>query len=541
MPHDAPARPRSTLSVLGAAVTSGLAGYLVLVLAARGSRAPPSTPSSSSSGAPSSGVRVLIGITTETTRTVFAQPQTRPRPPPRSSPSPWAPGGPGGRRRGVGPGLGPAPLRRPGAACSPPSSSGSALPRARHRRGRRPAPRSGDSYGLLVGLESVARLVLVAVAVALGAHGARSGLGGRRGLRHVAAAGGSPPPASAPSGRSAPCHARRARTPPGRGRVPRPASRPCCWSASRCCSSATTPDDVSRGARRLILAVSLCRGAAAGAARRLPERRRHQGGHARAWRRSCRRGGGSAAHAGGGGARPGRSGPVALRLSTPTTTSRTARSSPASWSRPAWSRLLTVTGAAAVALDHHAVYLVGWLVAATGGDRRPAHSRGAGDARSWSRCSSARWSGSPCTSRLAPAARRLAAHRPSRKAPRARAPSSSSTCCPTPAPRAAWRPTPASSTASSAQMDTGPRLRRAGQQGRRAPGPVVVPRRGDRARASAGRTASCGPSASWSRRAGTRAAGAPTWCTPRRRWARCGPRCPPSSPSTTCSTGATPS
>ena len=47
-------------------------------------------------------------------------------------------------------------------------------------------------------------------------------------------------------------------------------------------------------------------------------------------------------------------------------------------------------------------------------------------------------------------------------------------------------------------------------------GHVVVPRRGDRARGSAARTASSGPSASWSRRRGRPAAAGPTWCTARR-------------------------
>ena len=72
MPHDAPARPRSTLSVLGAALTSGLAGYVVLVLAARGLDPAVNAQFLVFWGTVFGFFGVLIGVTTETTRTVFA-------------------------------------------------------------------------------------------------------------------------------------------------------------------------------------------------------------------------------------------------------------------------------------------------------------------------------------------------------------------------------------------------------------------------------------------------------------------------------------
>jgi O-antigen/teichoic acid export membrane protein len=69
------ARPRRTVVVLGAAVVSGVAGYVVLVLTARFLDAAENADFLVFWGALFGVFGVLIGISSETTRAVFASPE----------------------------------------------------------------------------------------------------------------------------------------------------------------------------------------------------------------------------------------------------------------------------------------------------------------------------------------------------------------------------------------------------------------------------------------------------------------------------------
>jgi hypothetical protein len=360
VPHDAPARPRSTLSVLGAAVTSGLAGYVVLVLAARGLEPAVNAQFLVFWGTVFGFFGVLIGVTTETTRTVFA-----------------SRGATGATRvfpvvLGAGAVLvavvaasgwvwAPLLFGDPWPGLLAPVVVGIALFLV-HATVAGAAAGTGqwNSYGLLVGLESVARLVAVGVAVALGAHvvglaWAVVGACGTWLLLWLAS----------PRQRAL-WHVRADVTPGGLVRRLAAAATASGVSALLLVGypvllKLTTPEDVFAGAAPIILAVSLCRAplmVPLGAYQNVVVTRVATHGVRALVPVSA--GLGVLTVVGSLAAWP--IGPWALRVVNPAY----------HVDGPVFAglvlgagliALLTVTGAAAVALDHHTVYLVGWICA----------------------------------------------------------------------------------------------------------------------------------------------------------------------------------
>lgn len=353
--------PRTTLSVLGAALASGVAGYVVLVLAARALEPEVAAQFLVFWGALFAVFGVLIGITTETTRTVFSSNDPSAATIPvlpvtlgvgagvvvlvgASGPF-WAPRLLGDAWLGllaamvVGVGLFVVHATLAGAA------AGSA---------------EWGSYSLLVGLESVARLALCAGAVALGAHvlGLAWAVAGACGTWLLLSAG---------SARQRRLWRVRAEMTPG-GHVRRVVAACTASGVSALLLvgypvllRATTEDDVFAGAAPIVLAVSLCR-----APLLVPLGAYQNVVVTKVVTHGVRAlvpvvvGLGGLTLVGSLLAWP--VGPWVLRLVNPDY----------HVDGPVFAALvlaaglvalLTVTGAAAVALDHHAAYLTGWLVA----------------------------------------------------------------------------------------------------------------------------------------------------------------------------------